>query len=68
MPTDRLYLLSDKKCAAAIHLFEKHGFVHDPEIMRRYGSTPGTLCAGAQTADILLRRGAEQAAVFAAEL
>ena len=33
-----LYLLTNKKCAAAIHLYEKAGFEHDGEIMRRYGS------------------------------
>jgi DNA-binding MarR family transcriptional regulator/ribosomal protein S18 acetylase RimI-like enzyme len=35
---DRLYLLTNKKCAAAIHLYEKLGFEHDPEIMRLFGS------------------------------
>jgi DNA-binding MarR family transcriptional regulator/ribosomal protein S18 acetylase RimI-like enzyme len=34
---DRLYLLTNRKCAAAIHLYEKLGFQHDPEIMRRFG-------------------------------
>lgn len=33
-----LYLLTNKKCAAAIHLYEKAGFEHDGEIMRRYGA------------------------------
>lgn len=34
---DTLYLLTSHKCAAAIHLYEKAGFVHDPEIMARFG-------------------------------
>lgn len=33
-----LYLLTNKSCAAAIHLYEKLGFAHDAEIMARYGS------------------------------
>jgi GNAT superfamily N-acetyltransferase len=32
-----LYLLTSKKCEAAIHLYEKAGFVHDPLIMETYG-------------------------------
>ena len=35
---DRLFLLTNKKCAAAIHLYEKLGFVHDAEIMRTFGA------------------------------
>lgn len=34
---DRLYLLTNTKCAPAIHLYEKLGFDHDPEIMRLFG-------------------------------
>ncbi len=34
-----LYLLTSKKCLAAIHLYEKLGFEHSPEIMRTYGAT-----------------------------
>lgn len=34
----KLYLLTNKKCEAAIHLYEKHGFVHDKEIMQKFGS------------------------------
>jgi len=33
-----LYLLTNAKCAAAIHLYEKLGFQHDAEIMARYGA------------------------------
>jgi ribosomal protein S18 acetylase RimI-like enzyme len=33
-----LYLLSNKKSAAAIHLYEKLGFQHDAEIMAEYGA------------------------------
>ncbi len=38
MGADPLYLLTNRKCAAAIHLYEKLGFVHDAEIMARYGA------------------------------
>jgi ribosomal protein S18 acetylase RimI-like enzyme len=38
MGADLLYLLSNKKSQAAIHLYEKLGFVHDEEIMRVYGA------------------------------
>ena len=34
---ERLYLLTNRKCAAAIHLYEKLGFEHSGEIMRLYG-------------------------------
>lgn len=33
---DPLYLLTNHKCEAAIHLYEKLGFVHDAEIMEKY--------------------------------
>ena len=33
-----LYLLSNAKCEAAIHLYEKLGFVHDAAIMETYGA------------------------------
>ena len=35
---DTLYLLTNRDCAAAIHLYEKNGFRHDAEIMARYGA------------------------------
>lgn len=35
---DPLYLLTNAKCAAAIHLYEKLGFRHDAEIMATYGA------------------------------
>lgn len=35
---DCLYLLTNAKCASAIHLYEKAGFVHDADIMRRFGA------------------------------
>lgn len=38
MGAQRLYLLSNTKSAAAIHLYEKAGFVHDDGIMQEYGS------------------------------
>ncbi|GAC1587482.1 MAG: hypothetical protein NVS3B5_20980 [Sphingomicrobium sp.] len=34
---DPLYLLTNRKCAAAVHLYEQAGFVHDPAIMARFG-------------------------------
>ncbi len=33
---ETIYLLTNRKCAAAIHLYEKVGFVHDAEIMAAY--------------------------------
>lgn len=33
-----LYLLSNARCAAAIHLYEKQGFQHDADIMVNYGA------------------------------
>ncbi|GGE79717.1 bifunctional helix-turn-helix transcriptional regulator/GNAT family N-acetyltransferase [Massilia psychrophila] len=33
-----LYLLTNTKCAAGIHLYEKAGFQHDADIMVRYGA------------------------------
>ena len=38
MRAERLYLLSNRKSAAGIHLYEKHGFVHDEEIMAEFGA------------------------------
>lgn len=35
---ERLYLLSNSKSAAAIHLYEKLGFVHDTGIMDEFGA------------------------------
>ena len=35
---DPLYLLSNRKSEAAIHLYEKLGFVHDAQIMAEYGA------------------------------
>lgn len=37
LPIGELFLLTNKKCAAAIHLYEKAGFVHDSDIMERFG-------------------------------
>ena len=37
MGAEKLYLLSNAKSAAAIHLYEKLGFVHDEGVMRDYG-------------------------------
>jgi N-acetylglutamate synthase-like GNAT family acetyltransferase len=38
LEADMLYLLTNSACASAIHLYEKLGFVHDAEIMRRFGA------------------------------
>lgn len=35
---EKLYLLTNARCASAIHLYEKLGFEHDPEIMAEYGA------------------------------
>lgn len=37
MGVEELYLLTNHKCAAAIHLYEKLGFVHDAGVMERHG-------------------------------
>jgi ribosomal protein S18 acetylase RimI-like enzyme len=34
-----LFLLTNAKCQAAIHLYEKNGFVHDKSIMQTYGKS-----------------------------
>jgi DNA-binding MarR family transcriptional regulator len=34
----KFYLLTNRKCAAAIHLYEKFGFEHDAEVMRLFGA------------------------------
>ncbi len=39
LPIQELYLLTNSACEAAIHLYEKAGFVHDADIMRRFGSS-----------------------------
>ena len=38
MHAQQLYLLTNHKCAAAIHLYEKAGFRHDAGIMAQYGA------------------------------
>ena len=38
MGAETLYLLSNRKSEAAIHLYEKLGFAHDDEIMRDFGA------------------------------
>lgn len=35
---EKLYLLTNHKCAAAIHLYEKLGFEHDAAIKAEYGA------------------------------
>jgi N-acetylglutamate synthase-like GNAT family acetyltransferase len=39
MDLTTLFLLTHHSCEAAIHLYEKIGFVHDSAIMRDYGAT-----------------------------
>ena len=39
MPVSTLFLLTNAKCEAAIHLYEKNGFVHDKDIMEKYGAS-----------------------------
>ena len=39
MPVQSLFLLTNKDCAAAIHLYEKNGFVHSLDVMRTYGQS-----------------------------
>ncbi len=41
LPIKELFLLTNRKCEAAIHLYEKAGFVHDKEIMVRFGGRYG---------------------------
>ncbi|MBW8882792.1 MAG: GNAT family N-acetyltransferase, partial [Asticcacaulis sp.] len=38
MGIDDLYLLTNSKCASAIHLYEKLGFAHDAEVMAKYAA------------------------------
>lgn len=38
MNIETLYLLTNSKCAAAIHLYERAGFEHDEAIRRKYGA------------------------------
>ncbi len=37
-PIDELFLLTNRRCAPAIHLYEKAGFEHDADIMQRYAA------------------------------
>lgn len=39
MQIENLFLLTNTLCEAAIHLYYKHGFRDDAEIMRRFGPT-----------------------------
>lgn len=39
MPVNLLFLLTNAKCEAAIHLYEKNGFVHCKDIMQQYGQS-----------------------------
>lgn len=37
MPIHCLFLLTNKRCEAAIHLYQKNGFEHSQAIMQRFG-------------------------------
>ncbi|WP_246450394.1 GNAT family N-acetyltransferase [Sphingomonas rhizophila] len=39
MRPSRLFLLTNRKSQAAIHLYEKLGFVHDDDVMAAYGAS-----------------------------
>jgi len=39
LPIERLYLLTNHQQQAAIHLYEKLGWVRDPVVMRDFGAT-----------------------------
>ncbi len=39
MRMTKLYLLTNSKCEAAIHLYKKLGFSHDPAVLREHGGT-----------------------------
>ena len=39
MNLEYLFLLTNARCEAAIHLYEKNGFNHDSEVMRRFGQS-----------------------------
>lgn len=39
LPQRPLFLLTNWRCASAIRLYERSGFVHDREIMARYGAS-----------------------------
>ena len=43
---DKIYLLTNSQCAAAIHLYQKRGFVHDPAIMADFGARYAPLRCG----------------------
>jgi N-acetylglutamate synthase-like GNAT family acetyltransferase len=56
LPIAELYLLTNSKCAAAIHLYQKAGFVHDAQIMARFGATYAR-CDVAMAFDLAAARG-----------
>lgn len=58
LPIDRLFLLTSHKCEAAIHLYEKLGFVHSADVMTRYG-TSYARCDVAMAFDVRARRTAD---------
>jgi N-acetylglutamate synthase-like GNAT family acetyltransferase len=55
LPIAELYLLTNSQCQAAVHLYEKAGFVHSVDIMVRFGSTYAR-CDVAMAFDLDARR------------
>ena len=53
MNINKLFLLTNHRCEAAIHLYLKNGFEHDAEMMRQYGSLY-------QRSDVAMRYRAEK--------
>ena len=77
MGLEELFLLTNSKLGAAVHLYEKAGFQHDAEIMRRFGGRyaradvamryplAGKPTSEAATANVRPARGAEDIAAVA---
>ena len=59
MPVTELYLLTNARCEAAVHLYEKLGFMHDADIMARYGANYDR-CNVAMSYDLLRYRAAQR--------
>lgn len=55
MGADPLYLLTNRRCAAAIHLYEQSGFLHDADILARHG-------CGYARCDVAMRLASQDAA------
>lgn len=55
LPIDLLYLLTSSRCAAAIHLYEKAGWMHDAAFLSRFGASYQR-CDVAMSFDLASRR------------